>query len=631
MKQTAATPNQAGRISAAGGTAHAGQLMAGLLCRCVATLTAATLVASCGGGGSDINFQPLVGAIGDQTLGEGETLSIQALVSDGNPEDSHRITASSSDAGVASVTVSGTMLTVNGVAPGTATITVTARDNSGEANAESLPVRFNVTVTGGWIEGHFEPASQFKDFCANPRTSSGGTVFPDMSGEVVDENNWLRSWSNDTYLWYNEIVDRDPALYATPEYFDLLRTFERTPSGNDKDRFHFTYPTAEWEDLSQSGISVGYGARIVLLSRRPPREAAVAYVEPASPASQAGLARGARILEIDGADLVNGGTQADVDTLNAGLFPAAEGESHEFVILDLGAEEPRTVTLRAIEVTSDPVQHVQVLDTDQGPVGYMLFNDFIATAERELIDAINELSAAGITDLVLDLRYNGGGYLDIASELGFMIAGPSAAQGRTFEVIEFNDKHQQFDPVTGRLLEPVPFHDTSLGFSAPANEPLPSLNLARVFVLTGAGTCSASESVMNSLRGIDIEVVQMGNATCGKPYGFYPTGNCGTTYFTIQFRGVNAKGFGDYADGFFPSATLGADDAALPGCAVADDFDHGFGDPNEARLAAALHYREQGACPCADCATDAVAKRQADGIPLTPMGMHGLKIASPRH
>ncbi|MCZ0943338.1 MAG: peptidase, partial [Gammaproteobacteria bacterium] len=122
-----------------------------------------------------------------------------------------------------------------------------------------------------------------------------------------------------------------------------------------------------------------------------------------------------------------------------------------------------------------------------------------------------------------------------------------------------------------------------------------------------------------------------GNATCGKPYGFYPTGNCGTTYFTIQFRGVNAKGFGDYADGFFPSATLGADDAALPGCAVADDFDHGFGDPNEARLAAALHYREQGACPCADCATDAVAKRQADGIPLTPMGMHGLKIASPRH
>ena len=593
-------------------------------------LAAASVIAGCGGGGGgDVNFQPLVGAIGDQTLAVGETLSIQASVSDGNPEDSHRVTASSSDTGVASVTVNGTMLTVNGVAPGTATITVTARDNSGEANAESLPVRFDVTVSGGWIEGHFEPASQFKDFCANPRTSSGGAVFPDMPGEVLDENNWLRSWSNDLYLWYDEIVDRDPALHSTPAYFDLLRTFEKTPSGNDKDRFHFTYPTAEWEALSRSGISVGYGARIVLLSRRPPREAVVAYVEPASPASQASLARGARILEIDGVDLINGGTQADVDTLNAGLFPSEEGESHEFVIQDLRADEPRTVTMRATEVASDPVQHVQVLETGQGPVGYMLFNDFIATAERELIHAINELSAAGITDLVLDLRYNGGGFLDIASELGFMIAGPSAAQGRTFEVIEFNDKHRQFNPVTGRLLEPVPFHDTSLGFSAPANEPLPSLNLPRVFVLTGGGTCSASESVMNSLRGIDVEVVQVGNATCGKPYGFYATGNCGTTYFTIQFRGVNDKGFGDYADGFFPSDAPRPDGAALPGCAVADDFDHRFGDPNEARLAAALHFRERGTCPCLDCATEAAAKRQADGIPLAPMGMHGLKIASP--
>ncbi|MCY4343428.1 MAG: S41 family peptidase [Gammaproteobacteria bacterium] len=592
-------------------------------------LTAAALIVGCGGGSGDVNFQPSVRAIGSQTLAAGETLSVQAQVTDGNPEDGHRLTATSSDSAVASVTVEGTVLAVNGVAPGTATITVTARDTSGEANAESLPVRFDVTVTGGWVAGRFEPASQFKDLCANPRAPSGGEGFPDLPGEAVDENNWLRSWSNDTYLWYDEITDRDPALHATPTYFDLLRTFEKTPSGNDKDRFHFTYPTAQWKALSESGVALGYGARIVLLSRRPPREAAVAFVEPASPASRAGMGRGTRILEIDGADLVNGGTQADVDTLNAGLFPAAEGESHEFVIQDLGADAPRTVTLQAAAVAADPVQHVQVLGTDQGPVGYMLFNDFIATAERELIGAVEELAAAGIVDLVLDLRYNGGGYLDIASQLGFMIAGPSAAQGRTFEAIEFNDKHQQFDPVTGRVLEPLLFHDTSLGFSGPANEPLPSLNLPRVFMLTGVGTCSASESVMNSLRGIDVEVVQIGSATCGKPYGFYATDNCGTTYFTIQFRGVNDKGFGDYADGFFPSNDPGSDGAALPGCAIADDFDHGFGDPNEARLAAALHYRERSACPCPDCAPAAAAKRQADGIPLAPQGMHGLKIASP--
>lgn len=595
--------------------------------RWMAALVAAALAAGCGGGGgSDINHQPLVGAIGDQTLAVGEALNVQASVSDGNPEDSHRFTANSSDAGVASVTVNGAVLTVSGVAPGTATITVTARDNSGQANAESLPVRFNVTVSGGWIEGHFEPASQFKDFCANPRAPTGDRVYADMPGEVLDENNWLRSWSNDLYLWYDEITDRDPALYDTPEYFDLLRTFERTPSGNDKDRFHFTYPTAVWEALSGSGTSVGYGAHIALLSRRPPREAVVAYVEPASPALQADLRRGTRILEVDGTDLVNGSTEADVDALNAGLFPSEEGEVHEFVVQDLGADEPRTVTMQATTVTSDPVQHVQVLDTDQGPVGYLLFNDFIATAERELIDAVNELAAAGVADLVLDLRYNGGGFLDIASQLGFMIAGPSAAQGRTFETLQFNDKHRQFNPVTGRVLGPTPFHDTTLGFSVPADEPLPSLNLPRVFVLTGAGTCSASESVINGLLGIDIEVVQVGGNTCGKPYGFYPTDNCGTTYFTIQFRGANDKGFGDYADGFYPNGAGGPDAAALPGCVVPDDFGHGFGDPAEARLNAALRYRQDRQCP----GTAGVAtKRQATGIEWVPKRLHGLKIASP--
>ena len=230
-------------------------------------------------------------------------------------------------------------------------------------------------------------------------------------------------------------------------------------------------------------------------------------------------------------------------------------------------------------------------------MGYLLFNDFIATAERELIDAFEDLSTRGITDLVLDLRYNTGGYLDIASQLGFMIAGPSAAQGRVFEELEFNDKHRVFNPVTGRRLQPLLFHTTSIGFTVPSGRDLPSVNLPRVFVLTGPNTCSASESVINSLRGIDVEVFQVGSTTCGKPYGFYATDNCGTTYFTVQFRGVNAKGFGDYSDGFSPANVTGVEGTEMPGCSVADDFEHDFADPGEARLAAALRYRRDGTCP----------------------------------
>ena len=308
-------------------------------------------------------------------------------------------------------------MTLTGLARGTTTVTVNVEDDSGADNATAEPVTFEVRVEGDWVEGVFEPAAHFKDFCANPRQLDplSGEGYPDMPGATVDENNWLRSWSNDTYLWYDEIVDRNPALYDDPiTYFGLLKTTATTPSGNRKDRFHFTHATEVWEALINSGATVGYGMRVTLLRVRPPREAVVAYTEPGASAAQAGLARGARILKIDGVDLVEG---ADVGTLNAGLFPEGEGESHEFEVLDLGATEPRTVTLTAVVVESDPVQHVTVLDTDSGPVGYLLFNDFIRTAERELVDAFAALSNQGITDLVLDLRYNGGGYLDIASQL----------------------------------------------------------------------------------------------------------------------------------------------------------------------------------------------------------------------
>ena len=124
------------------------------------------------------------------------------------------------------------------------------------------------------------------------------------------------------------------------------------------------------------------------------------------------------------------------------------------------------------------------------------------------------------------------------------------------------------------------------------------MSLARVFVITGSSTCSASESIINSLRGVDVEVIQIGSTTCGKPYGFYPVDNCGTTYFSIQFRGINFAGFGDYPDGF--SATRATPDAGanLPGCTATDDLTHDLGDPAEGQLGVALGYRANGNSSC---------------------------------
>ena len=121
---------------------------------------------------------------------------------------------------------------------------------------------------------------------------------------------------------------------------------------------------------------------------------------------------------------------------------------------------------------------------------------------------------------------------------------------------------------------------------------------------TGSNTCSASESVINGLRGAGVEVIQVGGTTCGKPYGFYPAENCSVTYFAVQFKGVNQLGFGDYADGFIPGGT-GSLANNVPGCAVADDFTKPLGDIAEGRIAAALKYRSSGSCGAAGAGVSA--------------------------
>ena len=439
------------------------------------------------------------------------------------------------------------------------------------------------------------PSDQFAAKCASPRSGvdpGTGKPYPDKSGSLDDEKKWVRGWIDELYLWYREVPDADPGAYSTPvDYFNVLKTPALTASGKPKDQFHFVYSTEDWRRLSQSGVSSGYGVQWMVIQSRPPRRVVAAYNEPNSPAAQHRIGRGVSVLQVDGVDLING---SDVNTLNAGLFPATANETHTFQVMDVDGTV-RQETLQSADVESASVQTVKVFtDVPGGPLGYMLFNDHHATAEAALIAAVNQFHDAAITDLVIDIRYNGGGYVDISSELGFMIAGPGPTRGKTFEKNQFNDRYGNSDPVTGENLV-LPFHSTAVGFSsALRGQPLPHLDLQRLFVLTGGGTCSASESIINSLRGIDIPVIQIGATTCGKPYGFYPADNCGTTYFAIQFQAVNDKGFGDYDDGFVPG---GSGPSGVPGCQAPDDLSHQLGDPAEARLAAAIWQRTRGSCP----------------------------------
>jgi len=471
--------------------------------------------------------------------------------------------------------------------------------------------------TSTWQPGVFLPSANFDAMCVNPRPGTS-----DRQGTRTDENNWLRSWTNELYLWYSEVNDVDPSQYATDDYFDLLKTNAVTASGQPKDKFHFTYKTSDWEALSQSGTEAGYGAEFALLAPRPPRNIVVAFTDPNTPAATK-LARGDTILQVDGVDAVNGNTQAIVDTLNAGLFPDATGQSHSFVVQNT-AGQTRTVTMSSQTITHSPVPIVTSFPTQSGNVGYIQFNDHVATAEQPFINAVNALKGQAVTDLILDIRYNGGGYLDLASEVAYMIANTTLTTGRTFEKIVFNDKNPTKDPVTGETLAPTPFWTKAQGFTGSgvnAGTNLPSLNLNNVYVITGPGTCSASESIINSLRGVNVNVYLIGSTTCGKPYGFYPTDNCGTTYFTIQFRGENAANFGDYSDGFSPANQASNKGTSVPGCSVADDFMHPLGNASEGRIAAALAFRASNNQSCPAPSGDSLPRVAKNSLSDFEMGL----------
>lgn len=486
-----------------------------------------------------------------------------------------------------------------------------------------------------FTQGVFAPRADFVAQCEAPRSGNNpdGEPYQDTAGSTLIEKFWLRSWSDETYLWNDEIQDTDPNSIADrTAYFDILKTNELSETGSmrEKDDFHFSESTEDFFDRRNSAASSGYGARFAFIQSAAPREIRVLYTESNSPASavqngEVNFQRGALLVEIDGESVINGN---DVETLNGGLFPATAGESHTFTVRDPGASTDRTFTINSQDISPSPVNRTEVIDTETGKVGYMLFNTFSPfESENSLNEAFTLLENEAIDDLVLDLRYNGGGLVAVAAQLGYMIAGSERTAGKTASLLQYNEAAGNTNPITGQVVQPIPFIDQGVGFSVSQGTPLATVDLPRVFILTTGSSCSASELVINSLRGIDYDVVMIGDTTCGKPYGFLPTDNCGQTYYTIQFRSVNDKNFGDYSDGFSPQDSTNQFSEKSPGCTIADNVSNTsaeLGDPNEALLSAALYYRENGMCPVATTKTESwiTAKSRNDAL-----GTGGLKVS----
>ena len=460
--------------------------------------------------------------------------------------------------------------------------------------------------------------------CSPNNPFRGDATSSTRVGNIGTEKTWLRDYIDRSYLWYDKVPAIDAnappysddtlaGFYASIDtyFLDLVQPLTNPP-GKPEDRFSFIYPTAAWDALINSGSSVGYGIEWHFDRPDPPRNIRVAYVHTGSTAYARGILRGDTLVLADNV-AADDNTQAGVDALNAALFPAS-GTNHSFRFSRAGSATPIDVSMNAGPVTLVPVQSAVLPVAGGQKVGYILFNDHVLTAEQPLISAFNFLQSQNVADLVLDLRYNGGGYLYIAAEVGYMIAGAARTTGavppKPFESTLFSNKRSgenstAFFEDLACLPNPVTFNCTS-------SAPLPTLNLPRVYVLVSGSTCSASEAIVNGLRGVDVEVHLIGSTTCGKPYGFFGQDNCGITYFPIEFQGVNAKGFGDYADGFIPGGNGGAANN-VAGCAADDDLGHALGDPAEGQLAAALAYRASGNTACMPVMVSARATPLAAG------------------
>jgi carboxyl-terminal processing protease len=427
-----------------------------------------------------------------------------------------------------------------------------------------------------------QPSAQFKGTLVNTALGAG-TLVSDWSAATCTDNrqkNWVRSWLNENYLFYRDapLTSIDPNTYTDiVDNLFLDYTVRGVPS---KDRFSFVVTQAEADAVFQSGTTTDVGFTL----RRDTNNVGIhggiiriAYVDPNGPAAAAGFKRGMVLTTVDGvptSDIIPL-TQFDQ------LFNSAAGTSSVVGVQDTVGGLVHTLTVASANFATSPVIVVSVLP--DATTGYLAYNSFAApVGEVQLADAFKFFAAAGVTDLVVDLRYNGGGFLDIAAELGYMVAGQAQSGGKVFETLAFNDKRSADNFSIG-------FADTItdlFGNGARAG-PLAALNLQRVSVLTSGSTCSASEAFISALRGIDIDVLLVGGTTCGKPYGFTQADNCTLAFFGLEFEGRNNKGEVTPVTGI--PAT----------CAATDDLDHPLGDPAEGMLATALGYRIAGSCPAA--------------------------------
>lgn len=366
------------------------------------------------------------------------------------------------------------------------------------------------------------------------------------------------AYSKDIYLWYGQI----PGSFNAKSYTDLdkvmtaIRQYSTEPGFSQPvDRWSFAIKQTEWDNIS-SGIAGDFGINVFFMV---PGDLRVRSVEKESPAGKAGIRRGWRITKIAGSTDI---TSSNSDFLVEKIY---NSNSTSFTF-----QKPDNTTADIVLASATYLENPIFIDTiysvSNKKIGYLSYNSFLGDTTKtysEFQRIFNRFASQNVNDVVIDLRYNGGGYVTVQSKLANYLVN-SSANGGIMMKQQYNDKYTQYN-------------ETSFF------KKLGTLNLNRVFFIVSNNTASASELLINNLKPyMDVKLLGP-SKTYGKPVGYFniPVGN-EWYIFPVSFRTTNKNGEGSYFNGLALDAQ------------VADGLDKDWGDLNESALAAAVKYITTG-------------------------------------
>jgi C-terminal processing protease CtpA/Prc len=359
--------------------------------------------------------------------------------------------------------------------------------------------------------------------------------------EPVDKtaNEYIYEQFKDWYLWYDQIPDIDPNGIETQEaLIDSIKS--------PLDRWSFSGSLTEINKLFDSGEYTGFGGGLILDADK---KIKISFVYKDSPFGRAGIERGWEVVS------VNGFTSDDIDNVNNAL---SSKESVIFEFNDLN-QISHTVTLIKSVISMNTILYSNVIKSGNSKIGYFVFDGFLGTSAAELDTVFTRFKNENINELIIDLRYNGGGLNNIAYQLIGMI-GDLKVNNQVISNLIHNDKHSNKDVAKTSTYKGV------------------SVNIDRVFFITTSQTASASELVINSLTPF-LEVNLTGSNTHGKPVGMYvfSVKKLDLAILPVCFKTTNNLGFGDYFSGLAVTTN------------EVDDLSHAWGNQEEAMLKSVLN------------------------------------------